>query len=112
MESTDDALFRCSRAIQIWKQLAPYVKIREFNHLSINDRFMELFDSDRIDSLDWVCVGVWAIWNDRNNAIHGRSIPCVSDKCEWICNYLHDYQRGACRAQLTEVLTGSICLQR
>lgn len=61
VESTDHALFRCRRAKRFWRQLDSHVKIRAYNHLSIQDRFMEIHESDKKERLDWICVGAWAI---------------------------------------------------
>lgn len=48
-------------------------------------------DSDPDLCLEWVCVGAWAIWNDCNSVFHGRSVPSLGDKCDWVHRYIQDY---------------------
>lgn len=95
-ETIDHALFRCSRAKRFWRQLNSRVKIREYNYQSIQDRFLDLFESDQEDMLDWIFVGAWAIWNDRNNTMHGKVTPSVNDKCDWVHNYIQEFQQANC----------------
>lgn len=43
--------------------------------------------------LDWICLGAWALWNDRNAIVHGRPIPNEIDRCEWIHRYISEFQQ-------------------
>lgn len=46
------------------------------------------------DVLELICLGAWAIWNDRNNQVHSRPIPKPEDRCDWIMDYLAEYKKA------------------
>lgn len=45
--------------------------------MDIKDRLCNFSKSSLVDGLDLICIGVWAIWNDRNSIIHNKLIPPV-----------------------------------
>lgn len=56
-ETTDHALFRCSRAKKFWRLVNSNIHIREIRFDSIQDRFLDIYNSDQRAMLDWICVG-------------------------------------------------------
>lgn len=92
LETIDHALFRCSRAKKLWRQLHENIKIMDVNHSSIQDRLLELIKSKQDKIFEWICVGMWAMWNDRNNVMHDKQILDIREKCEWVHRYLREFQ--------------------
>lgn len=43
--------------------------------------------------LDWICMGEWALWNDRNAMVNGKPIPTENERCEWLHRYIDEFQK-------------------
>lgn len=44
--------------------------------------------------MDLICVGAWAIWNDRNQVVHNLPISSIEDHCAWIHEYLAEFRKA------------------
>lgn len=63
LETTDHALFHCTRAREIWANMYPNGCRIFFDHLDVKDRWVRL-SLEYEEALSLICVGAWAIWND------------------------------------------------
>lgn len=87
-KSTDHVLFRCSRAKQVWRLLDLKITIQDYHFLSVQDRLLELCELDQGNSLEWICVGAWAIWNDRNSVLTWKANSRSSCEMQMDCRIL------------------------
>lgn len=92
-ESTNHALFRCDRAKRFWRLIHHNINIRQFNYESIQDRFLDVYQSVQQDMLVWICMGAWAMWNDHNAVVHGKPIPNATERCEWLARCIAEFQK-------------------
>lgn len=55
-ETTDHALFRCSRAKKIWRALHPFIQIGEYDYLNIQDKWFELSNTHTEAKFKLICI--------------------------------------------------------
>lgn len=65
----------------------------DFNN-SLVERWMQINDHSSKKELDIIATTCWAIWSDRNKAIHGEAIPPARIRGQWIQKCLQDYQKA------------------
>lgn len=92
-ETTDHALFQCSCAREVWEILFPSGFRYFLGQMDVKDRWVR-FSSDCEEELPLICMGAWAIWNDRNSSIHKRPFPDIGFRCSWIQEYLAEYAKA------------------
>lgn len=92
VETTDHAMFWCSRAREIWELILPSMIEYHWSQMDIKDQWLS-FRGRQGDKLKLICRGAWAIWNDRNNLIHNRPAPNPTTRCEWIREYMADFRK-------------------
>lgn len=94
-ESTDHALFSCSRAKNVWARTAPQVDCSiDFNN-RFRDRWLSVSSSCFDEELDLIAITCWAIWNDRNSACSGKQLLSSDLRSVWILCYSKEFRKTA-----------------
>lgn len=77
LETTDHVIFQCIRAREIWDTVEFISMGIIDSQMDIKDRWLYIGNNVSVQEVEQICVGAWAIWNDRNNVTHSRPIPYV-----------------------------------